>query len=982
MVRAKKEDDERSMNTYHQFLHLAPPKSATQATRATTGGTATTTATSVTNSSGGNNTNSSSSNNSTSGTSISINRDEDGLLHDLVMPVDPDDPANLKMSADEKAERERKQRKQGAMAIGATVQNRVAAYLTATSKGFDSQVSVASRKTNDSSSGSKNNARTNDKAGIAASRLSQSFDADLDETVSAVAAQQHGVDGTDNDVASSTKDKKSSSGPGHRKSKSMSEVGAFFMPSCETRTKGMESSTTDDGGEEACAAPPPLPSRVHSAKTALDAACQDSVSTSTPNPIQLHRNRDFAIAVRPGAVHVPGRPSPHPATPHAGNDHSGLNISIGTPSHTRSGHNRRGTSTSLSSSRHTIDTPRHRRSRSANSHRSLGLSESVLAAGIASLSAPRTSNIAEEFCESSDEEEDANMLQDIEDDGSFSYEEGMEEEDEEDDDDEDELRDDNNNDNNGNADEDGSRLNNTGSNIGPDNEVDTSQEFDSRRERRLVAARAPSRNNHVAQYDHSSALVVAAELSPPDLNDSAVRAILSESEVEARVRRKILLEATEAQVVSVDQQHFVENSSTNSSQIRRNGKMPANATVNNKELTEEAKRIAEFKELHKHRTIREKVFGNARSQQAIDISATPECIRKRSSLKWTVRRNPATNLWVAAVHTNQKAIEQHDVAELERSVVNYSAVTQKEALEIGQAMAKPKMLRYSDNPICFVCRDKFALLRRPSHCRNCGVCICHACVVHWPAKMVPETFRKKRSTESGPGAGARFVKVCLACDWLATSFREALHDGNYDTAVDLYATGNINLRTPMANFKKGEVMHPIHAAVIGGNLRLVRWLTNTHCVPLRHAEKTGNQPTIKLKRTKDGPIRTSRGRSVLQLAMQHNKMEIICHLIGERRMTFSDEREFKDVNTLVTFSESLIQMLPKNFFEQEKQTRIEGTTLPVAPEGASPQDLVAPIHDDAHLSPPSPIMSQGSAFPSDVSSLGPSASQVERRGSF
>jgi hypothetical protein len=66
--------------------------------------------------------------------------------------------------------------------------------------------------------------------------------------------------------------------------------------------------------------------------------------------------------------------------------------------------------------------------------------------------------------------------------------------------------------------------------------------------------------------------------------------------------------------------------------------------------------------------------------------------------------------------------------------------------------------------------------------------------------MLPETYKKS----SAPGGASN---VCLACDWLAKGFRNALLEGNFGMALELYQTGNLNLRTPyMLEKKRAEVL--------------------------------------------------------------------------------------------------------------------------------------------------------------------------------
>jgi FYVE zinc finger len=215
-------------------------------------------------------------------------------------------------------------------------------------------------------------------------------------------------------------------------------------------------------------------------------------------------------------------------------------------------------------------------------------------------------------------------------------------------------------------------------------------------------------------------LVIAAELSDD-----------VEAKIEQEVRRRIMASAVHADLVSVAS----EPSTT---------KPPAIVTIEKPIAT-----VAELKELHKHKGVKEKLFGDAR--QMVDIAASPESIRKRDYLQWIVKRNPATNQWIASVTTNQKAMEEGDNIEMEMSKVSYAAQTQQEAYETGLSNATPMMQRFDDNPICHCCKSKFAMFRRPTNCRNCGVCICSSCTASWNSKMLPDTYLKKneKSTVTG-----------------------------------------------------------------------------------------------------------------------------------------------------------------------------------------------------------------------------------------
>jgi hypothetical protein len=259
------------------------------------------------------------------------------------------------------------------------------------------------------------------------------------------------------------------------------------------------------------------------------------------------------------------------------------------------------------------------------------------------------------------------------------------------------------------------------------------------------------------ESDHEG-IVVAAQLS-----DDA------EAQIEEKAIQRILQTAPRAELVSF---HNSAAFSDSSGEIK----------------DEEDARIATLKEQYKHKSVREKLFGDAARSTDVDVAATPDCIRKRDNLEWSVQRNQTTNTWVTLVHTNQKALEMNDKHEIEKSTQCFPEPTEQQAMETGLAMATPRMLPFDENPICHVCKVKFALLRRPRHCRTCGVCICSSCSVSWSSKMIPETYNPKNESQ---------VNVCLACYWVSNSFRDALLAGDYAVVRKLYLTGNLNLRAPV-----------------------------------------------------------------------------------------------------------------------------------------------------------------------------------------
>lgn len=203
----------------------------------------------------------------------------------------------------------------------------------------------------------------------------------------------------------------------------------------------------------------------------------------------------------------------------------------------------------------------------------------------------------------------------------------------------------------------------------------------------------------------------------------------------------------------------------------------------------------------------EKLFGDTnpiRNPVSFQMDSFTTSVSPRIQLPSSVIRSATTDSWVVTLSISQKAIDGRNVAEISKALRAFEVPTEKQAKCLAKAWTPPKMHPFSSNPQCFICRSQFAVLRRPCHCRNCGVCICNSCTVQWPSKMIPSTYNIKNED---------MVNVCKACDWLSSSFRKALLEGERDKAIALHATGNVNLTTPFANIK-GEVFYPVHVSSI------------------------------------------------------------------------------------------------------------------------------------------------------------------------
>ena len=167
--------------------------------------------------------------------------------------------------------------------------------------------------------------------------------------------------------------------------------------------------------------------------------------------------------------------------------------------------------------------------------------------------------------------------------------------------------------------------------------------------------------------------------------------------------------------------------------------------------------------------------------------------------------------------------------------------------------------------------------------------------------MIPETYNLKREAN---------VRVCKSCTSLSASFKKALLDGDYEEAVAVYGSGNINLRTPFPQFskKKEETMYPIHCAVEGGNLDIVRWLMEDHYCPIK-VIRTGSAKKPKRGGSADQLILTSKNRSVLTIAMTSLNVEVLRYLVVDNGVSIY---ESKDLLSSLRALEAVLLALPSS----------------------------------------------------------------------
>jgi hypothetical protein len=170
--------------------------------------------------------------------------------------------------------------------------------------------------------------------------------------------------------------------------------------------------------------------------------------------------------------------------------------------------------------------------------------------------------------------------------------------------------------------------------------------------------------------------------------------------------------------------------------------------------------------------------------------------------------------------------------------------------------------------------------------------------------MLPVTFHMYKRK--------KLVKVCMACDWLNITFRQACVTGDLERAVALNSTGNINTRTPFANMR-GEHYYPVHCAVLGGNLAMLKWFIETLKCPI-NSSKRKSPAVVNAKFSFVGTekVVSSRGKSVLDLAMEAQHLGILHYLIFEQGVNVM---QYRNMRVALRTLETALLHIPAHFKE-------------------------------------------------------------------
>lgn len=193
--------------------------------------------------------------------------------------------------------------------------------------------------------------------------------------------------------------------------------------------------------------------------------------------------------------------------------------------------------------------------------------------------------------------------------------------------------------------------------------------------------------------------------------------------------------------------------------------------------------------------------------------------------------------------------------------LKYRGLSLRQAKCLAEANAPPIWSGDGDPLECHLCQRSHGVFRPLHHCRNCGYYVCDNCSdKYWPSSMIPECYHYQET----------LVRTCDSCNVLMESFNDALRRGDAQTAFSAYSSGNVNIHCPLTVYKSEE--YPIHCAVRGGNLKLVRWLLETKCATVSKLLPNGQS----------APLLTTKGISCLGIAAYYGHADIMRYLVQKR----------------------------------------------------------------------------------------------------
>lgn len=281
-------------------------------------------------------------------------------------------------------------------------------------------------------------------------------------------------------------------------------------------------------------------------------------------------------------------------------------------------------------------------------------------------------------------------------------------------------------------------------------------------------------------------------------------------------------------------------------------------------------------------------LSSASSNSSAPLSGTHGSLHRRQPLSYRIeaQRNGKLRAIVSLKQPHLKRSENSPQGNRPDEIILGDCATDAIARDLCECYAPPIWMSkqtIGQGNVCTLCQVSFSMFSQPHHCRNCGYLICGQCSDKiWPGSMLPETFHDDEPH--------KMVRVCHACHCLADLFVVALCQGDYQTVRALYASGNINLHQPYAVY--AHHAYPVHYAVLGGNLDILRWLMDVkRCSSVNVAQKQ--------------PLATQTGWTLLGLAAYCGHVDMIQYLVQQKRCSVT---EIKDVVTLQRAMHALLKL--------------------------------------------------------------------------
>lgn len=281
-------------------------------------------------------------------------------------------------------------------------------------------------------------------------------------------------------------------------------------------------------------------------------------------------------------------------------------------------------------------------------------------------------------------------------------------------------------------------------------------------------------------------------------------------------------------------------------------------------------------------------LSSASSNSSAPLSGAHGSLHRRQQLSYRIeaQRNGKLRAIVSLKQPHLKRSETSPQGNRPDEIILGDCATDAIARDLCECYAPPVWMSkqtVGQGNVCTLCQVSFSMFSQPHHCRNCGYLICGQCSDKiWPGSMLPETFHDDEPH--------KMVRVCHACHCLADLFVVALCQGDYQTVRALYASGNINLHQPYSVY--AHHAYPVHYAVLGGNLDILRWLMDVkRCSSVNVTQKV--------------PLATQTGWTLLGLAAYCGHVEMIHYLVHQKRCSVT---EIKDVVTLQRAMHALLKL--------------------------------------------------------------------------